>query len=43
MRTGRQLCQLNLIFATYQNAGVRAYDISNPYRPLETGAGPGCA
>ena len=27
-----------LIFATYQNAGVRAYDISNPYRPLETGA-----
>ena len=25
-------------FATYQNAGVRAYDISNPYRPLETGA-----
>ncbi|MCF2193644.1 LVIVD repeat-containing protein [Enterobacter hormaechei] len=27
-----------LIFATYQNAGVRAYDISNPYRPVETGA-----
>ncbi|STW40735.1 Uncharacterized conserved protein [Klebsiella pneumoniae] len=27
-----------LIFATYQNAGVRAYDISNPYRPLEIGA-----
>ncbi|TCV92984.1 LVIVD repeat-containing protein [Biostraticola tofi] len=27
-----------LIFATYQNAGVRAYDISNPYRPKETGA-----
>lgn len=26
-----------LIFATYQNAGVRAYDISNPYRPVETG------
>ncbi|MDM6755489.1 hypothetical protein QUG29_16545, partial [Enterobacter hormaechei] len=22
----------------YQNAGVRAYDISNPYRPVETGA-----
>ena len=27
-----------LIFATWQNAGVRAYDISNPYRPVETGA-----
>ncbi len=27
-----------LIFATYQNAGVRAYDISNPYQPKETGA-----
>ncbi|RLM21114.1 hypothetical protein BIY29_14195 [Brenneria alni] len=27
-----------LIFATYQNAGIRAYDISNPYRPKETGA-----
>lgn len=27
-----------LIFATYQNAGVRAYDISNPYHPVETGA-----
>lgn len=27
-----------LIFATYQNAGVRVYDISNPYRPKETGA-----
>lgn len=27
-----------LIFATYQNAGVRAYDISNPYQPRETGA-----
>ncbi|WP_213990770.1 LVIVD repeat-containing protein [Sodalis sp. dw_96] len=27
-----------LIFATYQNAGVRAYDISDPYRPRETGA-----
>jgi len=26
-----------LIFATYQNAGVRAYDISNPYHPVETG------
>ncbi len=27
-----------LIFATYQNAGVRAFDISDPYRPIEVGA-----
>jgi hypothetical protein len=27
-----------LIFATYQNAGVRAVDIIDPYRPRETGA-----
>ncbi|NDL63628.1 LVIVD repeat-containing protein [Acerihabitans arboris] len=27
-----------LIFATYQNAGVRAYDISDKYHPRETGA-----
>ena len=27
-----------LIFATYQNAGVRAFDIGDPYRPLEVGA-----
>ncbi|MBI4274549.1 MAG: hypothetical protein HY659_07605 [Rhizobiales bacterium] len=27
-----------LIFATYQNAGVRIFDIRNPYRPLEVGA-----
>jgi len=27
-----------LIFATYQNAGIRAYDISNPYQPQEVGA-----
>lgn len=27
-----------LIFATYQNAGVRAFDIGDPYRPRETGA-----
>ncbi|WP_034917878.1 LVIVD repeat-containing protein [Erwinia sp. 9145] len=27
-----------LIFATYQNAGVRAYNISNPRQPKETGA-----
>ena len=25
------------IFATYQNAGVRVFDISNPFRPQETG------
>lgn len=27
-----------LIFATWQNAGIRAFDISDPYRPVETGA-----
>lgn len=27
-----------LIFATYQNAGVRAVDITNPHRPVEAGA-----
>jgi hypothetical protein len=27
-----------LIFATYQNAGVRAFDIGDPYRPVEVGA-----
>jgi len=27
-----------LIFATWQNAGVRAFDISNPYSPREVGA-----
>ncbi|MFT4508729.1 LVIVD repeat-containing protein [Caballeronia sp. 15711] len=27
-----------LIFATYQNAGVRVFDISDPYRPVEVGA-----
>ena len=27
-----------LIFATWQNAGVRAFDISNPYAPKEVGA-----
>jgi hypothetical protein len=27
-----------LIFATYQNAGVRAFDIGDPYRPKELGA-----
>jgi len=28
----------NLVFATWQNAGIRAFDISDPYRPRETGA-----
>jgi hypothetical protein len=28
----------DLIFATYQNAGVRAFDIADPYRPKEVGA-----
>ena len=27
-----------LIFATYQNAGVRVFDIADPYRPNEVGA-----
>jgi hypothetical protein len=27
-----------LIFATYQNAGVRVYDIADPFRPVEVGA-----
>lgn len=27
-----------LIFATYQNAGVRVFDMSDPYRPVEVGA-----
>ena len=26
-----------LIFATYHNAGVRAFDISDPFRPVEVG------
>jgi hypothetical protein len=28
----------DLIFATYQNAGVRVFDISDPYRPAEVAA-----
>lgn len=28
----------DLIFATYQNAGLRAFDIRNPYRPEEVAA-----
>jgi hypothetical protein len=27
-----------ILFATYQNAGIRAYDISNKWRPKEIGA-----
>ena len=27
-----------LIFATYQNAGVRVFDVNDPYRPVEVGA-----
>jgi hypothetical protein len=27
-----------LIFATYQNAGVRAFEVADPYRPAEVGA-----
>ena len=27
-----------LVFATYQNAGVRVYDITDPFRPVEVGA-----
>jgi hypothetical protein len=27
-----------LVFGTYQNAGVRAFDISHPYRPRQVGA-----
>ena len=27
-----------LIFATYQNAGVRAFSVSDPYHPVEVGA-----
>lgn len=26
-----------MIFSTWQNAGIRVHDISNPYRPVETG------
>ena len=28
----------NIIFATYQNAGVRAFDVRDPYRPVEIAA-----
>lgn len=27
-----------LVFATWQNAGIRVFDLSDPYRPVETGA-----
>jgi hypothetical protein len=32
------LVSSNLIFSTYQNAGIRVTDISNPYRPEEVAA-----
>jgi hypothetical protein len=32
------LVSSELIFATYQNAGVRAFDIRDPYRPRQIGA-----
>ena len=32
------LVSSELIFATYQNAGVRVFDIRDPYRPVEVGA-----
>jgi hypothetical protein len=32
------LVSSELIFATYQNAGVRVFDIRDPYRPAEVGA-----
>jgi hypothetical protein len=28
----------DLIFATYQNAGIRVFDISNQFAPVEAGA-----
>ncbi|MEV4604644.1 hypothetical protein AB0K15_45725 [Amycolatopsis sp. NPDC049253] len=28
----------SLIFATYQNAGLRAFDLTDPYRPVSVGA-----
>ena len=31
------LVSSDLIFATYQNAGIRVFDIRNPYRPEEVG------
>jgi hypothetical protein len=27
------------VFATYQNAGVRVFDLANPFAPREVGAG----
>jgi hypothetical protein len=32
------LVSSELIFTTYQNAGVRVFDIGDPYRPVEVGA-----
>ena len=31
-------CQSTLIFATYQNAGIRVFDMSDPFAPKEVGA-----
>jgi len=33
----RSLRSSKLVFATYHNAGVRAFDISDPFRPVEVG------
>ncbi len=38
MRTAGELCQLNADFCHVSECRRAAYDISNPYRPLETGA-----
>ena len=39
MRTGRAASSVSkLIFATYQNAGIRVFDISDAFAPKEIGA-----
>ena len=38
MRTGRARCRLRmLIFATYHNAGLRIFDIRDPFQPRQVG------